>query len=689
MIVSIGVVAQLASATPTYATPAVRQIVEAARVENHQVPRELSRYQARVETSASSLFQMAMGRELLWGSEQFAWQVSWSRGEFVAHLVGRRGFPFAQSSGITGAPAAWMIPHLYGDRFPIALVVGRDSAPVRPVHPFASDGDRWYTFSGGDTVATIRRAYGVIPVVMVHVRPRADVDSAPARFDGDVLLDASRFHIIRLTGRFIHRARAGNALDASIDVENAEVEDGFWLPRHERVEMELRSPLLIAPFVSRLDATFRDYRVFAAADSDSTASTLKATVTQASDDSLHEFDKWVDPLPAFNPDGFREINDRFNASGWFTVGVPTFRVGVSSPANALHYNTIEGVFTGTEVAVLPAAVPLAWRARVNGGFAWAEQTIRGGVAIDHRYGAWMQTVEAKRALISTSDFPLSETLDRIRDLAQVTRRDYVDRSSFLGQLAVKGDGLRPYAGLSAGLAQDHDVVDHARSLFSRGDSDLPNRFARSGTYSLISVEAGWGQVAWPSSDSLGVGTILHAETARGELTWQRVTVAAGARVPIGPLRYEMRLDAGLAGGRTIPPQQLFELGGTERLPGYRYKQFIGDRAAAGSASLELPMRWLDRTARGLSGTPFFPPFAPALRITVQGAQSQLRSDGAREAAMLISRSATIPAPIASGGIVGGVGLGMTAFSGLLHLGVARPLTAVGRWRPSIGLSNQF
>ena len=32
-------------------------------------------------------------------------------------------------------------------------------------------------------------------------------------------------------------------------------------------------------------------------------------------------------------------------------------------------------------------------------------------------------------------------------------------------------------------------------------------------------------------------------------------------------------------GRDPPPQKLFELGGNEALPGYRYKEFAGDRAA--------------------------------------------------------------------------------------------------------------
>ena len=52
-----------------------------------------------------------------------------------------------------------------------------------------------------------------------------------------------------------------------------------------------------------------------------------------------------------------------------------------------------------------------------------------------------------------------------------------------------------------------------------------------------------------------------------------------ARKYIGPIALSLQGDAGQVFGTVIPPQKLFEIGGSGTLPGYEYKEFAGDQAA--------------------------------------------------------------------------------------------------------------
>ena len=77
----------------------------------------------------------------------------------------------------------------------------------------------------------------------------------------------------------------------------------------------------------------------------------------------------------------------------------------------------------------------------------------------------------------------------------------------------------------------------------------------------------------------GLGGRLHLESGRGDLDGTRADNKHTVRKYIGPYTFAAQADGGLVAGTDPPPQQLFELGGDESLPGYDYKEFAGDRAA--------------------------------------------------------------------------------------------------------------
>ena len=68
----------------------------------------------------------------------------------------------------------------------------------------------------------------------------------------------------------------------------------------------------------------------------------------------------------------------------------------------------------------------------------------------------------------------------------------------------------------------------------------------------------------------------------------------------GPVSVAAHADGGLVAGRSPPPQQLFELGGDESLPGYDYKEFVGDRAALFRVFAQLSIQHLATSSTGLA-----------------------------------------------------------------------------------------
>src|SRR5207253_7662692 len=130
-------------------------------------------------------------------------------------------------------------------------------------------------------------------------------------------------------------------------------------------------------------------------------------------------------------------------------------------------------------------------------------------------------------------------------------------------------------------------------------------------------------------------------------------------------------DGGLLIGNKPPPQVLFELGGTEALPGYEFKQFVGDRAALfrvfGSYRLGVWHRPIH-----LFRSLLIPGVSPGLAFSAEGGWSELSSTGAAMAArQLVAGTGLFAEP--TRGFRSTIGAGITIFSDILHIGVARPI----------------
>jgi len=131
---------------------------------------------------------------------------------------------------------------------------------------------------------------------------------------------------------------------------------------------------------------------------------------------------------------------------------------------------------------------------------------------------------------------------------------------------------------------------------------------------------------------------------------------------------------------------LFELGSSEALPGYEYKEFVGNRAALLRGMVMYRLNRWTAPVR-LTRRFWLPSPSPALSLEVQAGWTDI-STNAAQLAVAGLESVKDPEPLAlwratpgaSNGVRATVAGGVRFFGGAMGLLLARPLDARGTWR---------
>ena len=193
-----------------------------------------------------------------------------------------------------------------------------------------------------------------------------------------------------------------------------------------------------------------------------------------------------------------------------------------------------------------------------------------------------------------------------------------------------------------------------------------------------------------------VGASLEYLRADGGLNFQRVELTVNARVNPGRWTFATRLDAGAVLGN-VPPQQLFELGRDQNLPGYDYKEFAGDQAVV-LRGLAMIRSDLFKAPIHLSGRLWLPAPAPALAVSLQSGWTGASNDIARAAILRLgarnltdpgSLALTMPASTITGNARTSVAAGIRFFGGSVGLMMARPLDHTAPWKFQLDLGQAF
>jgi hypothetical protein len=714
MLLPLLLFAQLATAPDsTYSTDALRALVTRATIANHAPPPSFQGYRARVESEMSLLLRDTLGRERAAQLEQLSSSIQWQRGgTYDMHVVGYRaqglGSPISTLSFIRG----WTEPSLFGERLRLgALFVGdsvrRDSTrtdTIVAVHPFASDRDRFYRFTGGDTVTVLRSGARAISVVRVHVTPWLRDSTRLAAFDGEIDLDAERAQIVRMRGRFVilgppRKGRRplmsrmpGLMGVAYCEFVNTEVNGQYWLPAFQRSEFQSTFALMgRARAVMRILSTFSNYDVqetngiqISIADADRTPH----RTTWAPSDSISSFRDWNVPIGNATAGVAASDFDDVAPDAWKITGAPRLEFVPTNVDNYFRFDRVQGLYTGMEANLYMRSLVPGLSVGAVGGVAWSEKTARGGAHVSLQRDLWTYGLRAERTLPTTNDFirPFEAQSGGLAALlGSVDDYDYVDRRVALAS-ATRVFGSVENALMTAQLGAGDDRAEHARlqrGLFGSDDFRL-NRGVSEGAYALGMVDVELHPGISGDFVQQGVGARLHLEAGRGDIDWRRAELTVAGRKYFGPIAMALEAQGGAVFGSVIPPQTLFELGGNAGLSGYDYKEFVGDRAALFRTyvSYHFP-RW--RAPRRVRNY-VIPGLAPGLAIELQGGWTDLSSNAARVAVRSLG---ALPVPVASGGMRATIGGGITLFNGSVHIGAARPIDQPAPWKLAIGLGPLF
>ena len=710
---------QAPAADTVYATPALRQFIEAAAVANRFPPAQLPGYRARLETDIALIARTGPLEERAQQLEQIASELSWRRsGNMEQRVVGYRSRAAGLTvSALTALRNPWIVPTLYGDRLRFALAGRREldheglPGNLLAVHPLAADREAVYRFSGGDTVVTMHVPDRTIHLVRVAVEPRLVPHSRTLLFRGELLIDAERKHVVRMRGEFVivqkHHspiARLRNAAFQALlfaELVDGEIEGQFWLPTYQRVEIQIRSRMA-AEFrpIFRLVTRFQDYEI------DDSASAARAVaprpgsavvLTFAPSDTLNDFSDWSREIGVEATSVAATDFDDVAPDAWRATGSPRMDFQADHASDLLRFNKVEGLYLG------PAA-RFSFRdafpgLSVNGRLGWAtaQRTARGGMAARWLKNGWQALGVVERKLVTTNDFipalggdaTIGALLGTIDDF------DYVDRWKASLRIARELGGARgTLVSYEVGPGRDESEITRVRRGLLHPDSLFRfNRPATEGTYLRQAVTLQYHPGVSGEFFEPGVGAAIAYERGDGALQWQRMEARLAARRTLGPFSVAARMDGAIVFGGA-PAQQLIELGENEGLPGYSYKEFGGDRAALVRAGIVYQLPVLRAPLRPLKWL-VLPNLSPALGASIQGGWTDASSPAAR--ATLLSfgyrtdpvSGLAIPATRPTGGIRSTVTLSLGLFGGALGIGMARPLDQEAPWVFVIGASQTW
>lgn len=691
-----------------YSTAALRDLVAAAAAANRQPPAELKGYRSHIETELALILRDTLGREHATEVEQLATDATWTRADrYSLHVIGYRsqnvGVPYSTLSIVRG----WTIPTLFGERLALgAYVAGRNRRDtLLAVHPFAADREQYYRYSGGDTVAILRIGERQIPIARIRVRPEFTSRTPLAAFDGEIDVDAVRHQIIRMRGQIEvlgGESHAGSRLmrlagvvsAAYVEFVNAEVGGKYWLPAMQRTEFQASFPLLgQTRAIFRIISSVSNIVVDESAEARDTAGSLRVTVTWAPSDSIGRFSDWRREIGAQSEAGHNEDFADLAPDAWRSSGPARLNLFPNSLRRVFRFNRVEGLYLGVAPTIDFRSARPGLSVGAFGGWAFAEKTSRGGAFTMYAHGQSTLGARAERSLASTNDFtlPMDEDPGFAALFASVDDYDYVDRASAAGSISRAAGG--PTAGratVQLGVGEDRAAAARLlRGLIVQGEAFRPNRGVLDGNYAFATIELELHPDVTGDYLTPGAGGRVRFELGRGQLNWGRMELALSTRHYRGNFSFGAHVDVGAVRGAPIPPQQLFELGGTDLLPGYEYKQFAGDEAALFRGFTSYRFGLWQRPLRAWQGF-LLPGPNPGLEVGVQGGWARASSPAALESIRLLGVDQNgNPISMPTGHVRSTAGLGLSFFSDLFHVGVARPVDRAAPWRLVAGFGTRF
>jgi hypothetical protein len=425
------------------------------------------------------------------------------------------------------------------------------------VHPLSIEGLDEYDFALGDTI-TLKTPKGPIDVLAVQVKPRSLKRPLVV---GTLYLERRTAALVRFQFSFTPAAYRGAEIeDISVVVEQSLLEDKWWLPYQQEIEIRRRASAFEFPVRSIIRGKWQidDYDFTVPFPPELRSAPQFGGLPTPRPDTA----RWTTPLritaegaQPFNRVEFDDLKAKAEAlvSHHVIEGLPRNRIGTTAVSDLIRVNRVQGLALG-----------FGWGLQFNGGFTvrsslgygMSDHRITAGFAGSLQRGANQWSVLGRRAIRDFGDEPVvSGAVNSL--LAQEAGKDLGDY--VLGEEIGAGFRRRldPRWSLDLGARWERTstVATRASPISGtyRANADLG-----SGTYWVgraAMTLAGRGAI-----DRSDLKATFGLEFGTGESEYLRANLRTDGSIPtpVGHLR--LRTLAGLA-THGLPKSRSFAIGG--------------------------------------------------------------------------------------------------------------------------------
>ncbi len=539
--------------------PQVNQLIRRAILLRESPPSDtlLRSYRSRAHGFVFSLIQFGVGfpdPPRIAKADELDVEVYWEPpDQSKQRIVGWRDQTFLPQTMTYHRDHLGIVTNNYGP----VIRIGDGDEVRDAVHPLSIEGLEEYDFALGDTI-TLKTPKGPIDVLAIQVRPRSLKRPLVV---GTLYLERRTAALVRFQFSFTPAAyREAEIEDISVVVEQSLMEDRWWLPYRQQIEIRRRSPVFEFPARSIIRGTWDigDYDFSVPMPPELRAAPEFGGLLAPAPDSA----RWTTPLritaeaaEPFNRREFDDLKARAEAlvSHHVIEGLPRNRIGTTAVSDLVRVNRVQGLALGFGVGF-----------QFNGGFALrgslgyglSDHRVTAGLTASMLRGANQWSVLGRRAIRDFGDEPVvSGAVNSL--LAQESGKD-------LGDYVLSeeiGVGLR-------------------RRLNPRWSLDLGARWERtttvdttaspiSGTY-RVNPDLGSGAywVGRAAMTLAGRGAIQRSdlkatfglELGAGETEYARLNLRTDGSVPVPLGHLRLRTLAGLA-TRGLPKARSFAIGG--------------------------------------------------------------------------------------------------------------------------------
>ena len=566
------------------------------------------------------------------------------------------------------------------NNFPNIIRLG-DGDEVRDVpHPLSAQGLEAYDYAISDSLR-IQLPDRAVDVLEVRVRPKDDRAAAAV---GAVYIDRGEAQVVRMAFSFTRAALIDKQLeDVSIVLENALIENQFWLPRRQQIEIRRTGSWLDYPARGIIRGRWEIccYQVNKGFLPQQFTGPEIVQAPRSAQRAYPWKGRILDSLPpdirAATDEDVRRVQEEARSLVRASALARTreTRVLARSLSEFGRVNRVEGLAIGFGVSRRFGSGVFS---RLSGRYGFSDHEPKGEVSLGwQRADGVGASIRAFRTYRDVGDEPETSLL-RNSIAAQEFGSDYTDPYDVRGAALTLelGRRLGGIWSLEAGY-EWHDPLE-VNATPARGDYEPTVASAKlRGPRAVLtydrptSLAVGGAEVRLFGEARLArmsVGVAPFWLTAR---EFGRVAMWAHVERPFGAIRLVSRTSAAAGIGSDLPPQEFVYLGGPTTAPGYEFHELVGRIGGSQRLEARLPVPFFALPLGRYGNTGSAATLAPFLHT-----------------AYIARLDRTAPAGQRPLGWYPSVGVGLLTVFDLLRFDVAKGVRD-GRWSFSVDVIRDF